>query len=371
MENNNTQINGKPVADGQGKNQNGRKKVWKHIWKIAVAVTAVTIVAIVGYNLYEAMRWYDYDCISENVLIQSRDWPDEFRAINSETGQVMTKHISSYYSDNMEDLPLIRFKGGKGGNSFGYFNRATGETVIAPEYENAWDISDGIIALVDHDKMIRFFTIEGKPLHNKTFPYNSKEMDDVRYYSGHCAICDTTGLWGLIDTAGEWSICPEYTKVEAKTEDFDNKFLGLWQLTSPYGVTIADSNARPILVSGDDSNVIVEEDGTIIVTSKNAPATVYDFQGRLLYRQAYYTVNQLHFEAFDEDGYSTSTSDEAANALEYMVWDGHCGLMDLNGHVLTEALYSKIRVLGKNLFCASIYGSEAEVVLNAQGKVVE
>lgn len=360
---NNMQNNNQPITEGQEQRQAKRKKIWKRVWKTALVIVAATVVTGTTLFLYERMRWYDYETISENVLVQTRDLPDEYRIYNTQTGRVTVKHVSHYSYDEDNETALVRFLGGKDGESTGYFDRLTGEAVIAPEYELGWDMSDGIVAVMDYDRQLHFFKADGKPLHTKSFPYNNK-TNCVQYHGGHCAVCDTTGRWGLINTAGQWVIEPCHTLTEAETEGWNGEWLGVWRLTEPDGVSIADSNGRIILVSDNDSQIIVESEGTIIVTCKETPAMVYDLRGRLLYRQAYYTVSQLYYEG-------EYTSQERADALEYTLWDGRVGLMDLDGHPLTEAVYSEITALNTGLFKASIYGSAAEVVLNAKGKVVE
>ena len=358
------QNNGQPVAEGQEMKQGKGKKVWK----TALALVVAAAVFVGGILLYDKMRWYNYEKVSENVTIQTRDLPDEYRVVNTKTGKVTEQHIKSVSWD--DELPLLRFCGGKGKVNIGYFDRKTGETVIPPGYDQGWDVSEGIVAVKGYDKMLHFFTVDRKPLHTKTFLHNG-QMGEVQYHGGHCAICDTSGLWGLIDTLGEWVIAPRYTSISAETDGWDEEWLGVWRLEHPGGKSIADSNARIILTVGDDSGLSIDSEGTIIVTHKETPSEAYDMTGKLLYKKAYYTVQQLFFEFEEDDEFNSSAQGPAANALKYILWDGCCGLMDLNGHPLTEALYSEIRMLGLNLFSATIYGSSAEVVLDSRGRVVE
>lgn len=368
MENINNQNSGQPLDKGQENKQNNNKHTWKWVWRSALAVIGLALAFCVGTWLYDLMRWYQYESVSANVEIQQRDWPEGMRVYNTKTGKVTVKQISFCYSD--DEAPLVRYRSSRKSKGIGYFFRETGEPAIAPEYELGWDVSEGIVAVVDHNKMLHFFTTDGSPLHTKTFRHN-EDVDDVKYLGGHCAVCDTTGLWGLIDTLGDWVIQPQYTKIEAEMTCYDEEWRGAWRLKSPTGELIANSDAHIILTCDHDSKIIFDSDETIIVTHKNRPSTVYDIEGKLLYKKAYYTVQQLFFESEEDDEYNSSAQGPAANALKYILWDGRCGLMDLNGHPLTEALYSEIRMLGLNLFSATIYGSSAEVVLDSRGRVVE
>jgi len=361
---NNIENNGQPVAEGQEQQQNKRKSTWKRVGKAALWVVVAAGIVAAALRLYDAMQWCYYEQVSEDVVVQTRDWPDEYRIVNTKTGHVTQKHVT-FVSCIDEESRLVRFHGGKGGDHVGYFDRTTGEAVIAPVYDKGWMSFDGRVAVVDYENMIHFFTSDGKPLHTKPFRYYDR-MEEVRYYGSHCAISDSAGRWGLIDTAGRWTFEPQYTAIEAEVDDCEDEWLGVWHLRSAEGEAIANDEGRIILVADAGSGVSVDDDGTIVVNHNDSPAEVYDLTGRLLYRKAYYTVRPIYVDG--EDEYS---GQERAHALEYMLWNERHGLMDLGGHPLTKAEYSNIEALGADLFRACIYGSTAEVVLDARGRIVE
>lgn len=357
--------NGQPVAEEQAQNQqqNKKKSTWKWVGKVALWVVVAFGVGVAALRLYAAMQWYYYEQVSEDVVVETREWPDEYRIVNTKTGKVMQKHVT-YVSGFDEGEPLVRFHGGKDDN-VGYFDRMTGETVVPPVYNMGWMSPDGIVTVVDYGKMIHFFTPDGKLLHEKPFRYYYK-MEEVRYFGGHCALCDSAGRWGLIDKAGRWTFAPQYTEIVAEQDDCDDEWLGVWHLKSPEGDAIANAEGRIILVADAESGVSVDDEGTIVVSHQDSPAEVFDLKGRLLYHKAYYTVKPIYVDG--EDEYS---GQERAHALEYVLWNDRHGLMDLGGHPLTKAEYSNIEALGADLFRACIYGSTAEVVLDARGHIVE
>lgn len=333
-------------------------------WKVVVVLLYLTGIFAVGYysvvfigeiyekitsdnyfvsdemgNGYEVRIYYDgQTCIARN---------DRRRAIMKDIDWV----------DGIEpDSLWIIYKEDK----VAFFNTQTGEMMSPFIYDKAWCYSEGLAAVVDSNSKLLFINPQGTIAFNHIFLYNQQDDYEYQFHNGMCQVLDSTGSVGIINTKGEWVFEPCFDSA-----DYTN---GYWWLTRNDSLMVIDSNGHILIEMTLGQDLRVSEEGDIEVWHKLYPGKLYNASGELLAHQTYYKVDRL---TYDDDG-----EDIATDVLEYYTDNGQCGLMSLNGRLLTDARYFSIEAVSKTLFRASyrLYcdGAELiEVLLNDKGELVE
>lgn len=256
-----------------------------------------------------------------------------------------------------------------------FFNTNTGQLTSPFTYRKAWRYSEGVAVVLDGDNRLRFIDPQGNPVFKHTFYYNAKRECYYQFHNSMCQMLDSTGKVGLIDKSEKWVIEPSYDSA-VFVSCSEN---GYWSLMRGDSLMVVDSMARILIDLTPGQQLKLTDDGNLEVWQRFYPGRLYDKSGNLLSSQTYWKIEKI---TYYEDGNEIST-----DVLAYFTGYDQCGLMSLNGKILTAAQYDEIEAVDKKLFRAqktidiivddedySYYDDENStiyVLLNDNGELVE
>ena len=94
----------------------------------------------------------------------------------------------------------------------GFLNVNTGKIEIPGQYYRAWHFSEGLAAVADEEGRVGFINHANEMVIPMDF--DRVYGNDYIFLNGYCIIQDKeSGLWGAIDTTGEWKLRPEYSGI--------------------------------------------------------------------------------------------------------------------------------------------------------------
>lgn len=277
---------------------------------------------------------------------------------NVVTGKTTMKNIDWMIAADLHPDTLVVFSKKQ---RRGYFDRYTGDIVIPEQYTHAWIFSEDVAAVVANDK-VGFINRKGKTVIDFRFPYmkdNRKNINFV-FHDGYCSMYDETGKCGLINKKGEWVLKPQYDKIYTPVHK-----RRIFEKEGKKGVL--DDSLR-IVIPAEYTYIELMEDYAIVERPDEIRQQI-SYTGEVLNPLLYYVVSRLDYGTgtYREDG-----SEVLASTGIYCYRIGNkFGLMDMNGKIITLALYYNIDVVGKNLFSCTLEDLYSDVLLNERGEVVQ
>ena len=196
---------------------------------------------------------------------------------------------------------------------FGFFDTFLGISIIKPVHHRAWPFSEGLCAVEDNGQ-IRFFNQHGMDFFDYlSFPYYGTPLDDFVFRHGVCAVPGTNSRCGVINRFGEWVLEPRY---------------------------------RDIVVT--DDGILALDEGKRIL---------FSFDGKVINPFVVDEVSPIRCNG------------KETGLFRYEVAERY-GMMDKDGHPLTDAVYKEIKALSPTLFRSYIHDEEFQVILDTKGQVV-
>lgn len=239
----------------------------------------------------------------------------------------------------------------------GYFNRFTGEVAIPAQYDKAWVFSEGV-ACVYKDGLITFIDHNGNQVMDKKFPYSGC-INGYTFHNGLCAMLDDNELMGIINLQGEWVVKPEYYFIGRdetgfwRTENYDDE------------EGLINANGVELLPVGYDNIRIDTQNELIYARTLDNFDMVFNFDGEVVNACAYDGVYKLRYETkeLDNDGCFKQAE---ANLMSYYTSGRSYGLIDYDGNLITQPIYSDITALSANRYQCE--GPQGTVILNDKGE---
>lgn len=256
-----------------------------------------------------------------------------------------------------------------------YFNRFTGEQVLPFDYTRAWLFSEGVAAVTDTADNLFFIKKSGDRAIEKTYRYSpSLRYEGYLFHNGHCVMNNTDGRIGIIGRDGEWAMQPTWEMIIWRN--------GYWELRRNDSIQLLDTTLRTIvpkmkaIESRRYSDAGPQQGWNILVEIPNKPSLLYSPQGRLLSDKVFAEVDPLLYRADHQVDYPFDTcySEQKPSACSmYTNMAGERGLMDKNGHMLTDAIYYDIKAVDYGLFRAQItfHPNDTYIMLDAKGKEIK
>ena len=151
---------------------------------------------------------------------------------------------------------------------------------------------------------------------------------------------DTTGKMGLIDRSGKWVEEPTYDSIAF----IGDTNLGYWTLMRDDSLKVINTKGHTVINMTPGHKLNLTNDGNLEVWHQLRPGKLYDTTGNVLANQTYWNVKNIeYYEEYE---------DLNTDVLIYYTDSDHCGMLSIDGQILTDAKYNEIESIGKNLFRA-------------------
>ena len=302
--------------------------------------------------------------LSSNVTFRKSDYNCDGFLYNERTHQIINSLIPLRWvqTNNDDSLAIGAIAGRRG-----FFDRFTGEQVLPFDYTRAWFFSEGVAAVTDTLDNLFFIDKKGDRAINKTFRYSpSMRYEGYMFHGGYCIMNDSIGRKGIIDQKGEWALNPVWDMIVWRK--------GFWVLRRNDSIQLIDIALHTLVPKMKATESRLYHDGNILVEIPNKPSRLYSMQGRLVSDKVFADVIPLLYRADHQvSPFDTCYSELKPSACSmYINMAGECGLMDKNGHILTDAIYYDIKALDYGLFRAQVtfYPNDIYIMLGANGKEI-
>ena len=268
--------------------------------------------------------WTTCSCRKSDVVQRDYGLSDKTVLYEKEDGTLFIRYwlIFTRKFDWIQDPTnasriLFRRKG-----RFGYMDK-NGKIQIPAKYWNAHPFSEGYAA-VQSNGHIGFIDENGNTVIDFKFPAYGNDFSDYEFHNGYCVVANSDGKYGIINKKGEWVLPAEYNYAAACKEY--------------------------IIASQDGIRMQIAYDGTVL--NPNVIGV----------------VEELSYCHGDEYEYSSET---IHTGFYTYCAGGRWGLMDKNGHRVSEPLYASIKALNDNVFRATLLDQCSEVLLNTKGEIIK
>lgn len=352
-------------------------KVVKRIFASCVTILLVLFTVCILYSLatdvvYDEWirphtddRVWEEKYISNHIVFQNMYYSDEKRIYDKTKEKVLLKDVDWVVTSYDKDSLAVFARNGKRG----YINRFTGEIAIPELYTRAWVFSEGLAAVEKNGELL-FIDHSGNVVIDKDFQVYH-DNPKYAFKNGYCMIKNPIdGKMGLIDRAGNWVLDAEYDNL------FNNE--GFWQVEKDglVGLYTAELNVMfPIENAG-----IYIYDGIIEVRCADHTARRYDYNGNVVVDFVIDDVSNMQYETtelrndLDVSGgeYSDNRVYGIANCQRYLVrsgnlCDNYYGLLNRNGEIVTQPIYTGIQAIGKDKYLCYPDG----VIINDKGEILK
>ncbi len=350
-------------------------KVVRHIFATCLTILLVFFTSAIVYAFAKEVvykKWirpqaeesyWDDKSLSNNLVYQISWNTEQGRIYDEKQQKVVLDEVDWVYTSSDYDSLAVFARHCKRG----YINRFTGEVVIPEAYSRAWVFSEGLAA-VEKDGELVFIDHSGNVVIDEDFEVHFSESP-YTFEHGYCVLHDlVTGKLGLIDRKGEWVLSPEYDKI------FNDN--GFWQVekNDRVGLYTADLDMMFPL-----ENIEISVFNSFIeVRHANHIAKQYDFDGNVVvdfvidnvYNLTYVTTELRNDLDVSTDEYVDKNVYGVANCQCYSVYSGmdfyYRGLLNRNGEVITQPIYTEIQAISKNRYLCQPQG----IIIDDNGEEV-
>ncbi len=303
-------------------------KSWRKILISAWALfgLGVAILATIALCKYikenTTQQWYKYT-ISDEVQLYRNYERQEMRFYNTRLKRYVSPKMQWYSDAVSEGDSLVVFCDLK--DKRGYLNLNTGEMVIQPQYDYAWNFSNGLAA-VCRNMQIGFINALGEEVIPCQYPTSDYLIDRLGYafYNGYCTVTNSKNECGLIDTNGVLVVDTIYDCIWNPCK----AGVRIVQAEGKYG--IMDLTGKIIVPLEYDD---IWCDGFRLFVVKNGIMSQMDNAGKIV--QPF--CSSYGFESL-YNGY-----------FKYYVKDKE-GVVDSKGNVVIPAIYHYVNQLDDNIF---------------------
>lgn len=340
----------------------GGKKWLCYVIGFVVVGLLLGYVGCCAYSNYqrkhERWEWYD-QMLSKRVAVH-HFLNDTYRVYDKKSGTYTTDNID-WVSDAAEgDSLAVYAQAGKRG----FLNVNTGSIVIDAQennYTKAWVFSEGLAAVVSDDK-IGFINPANQVVIPFVFDCPLREYTFAPghlFYDGRCAMTNSEGKVGFIDTSGKWVIEPTYDQVWAPHKSGYRVVIA----NGMYG--ILDMQCRVVYDAKYDYIDILDEG--ILLTAEGHRWQV-DFEGRVVNPFIYDESEPLGYPAqFNEYG---DVVDAFSTYAKYRILDRY-GVMDcITGKVITPAIYHDVSMISEVLFEVAMTPYSDYALIDQNGNII-
>jgi len=312
---------------------------------------------LVGFILVKkAFPTVETTFLGEEIGMNGLRYKDHQQIYNPKTDQVLVDSIN-WLHINYSDTIGILAKNGKRA----YINLNTGALITPLEYDKAWIFAYDRGVMVKSDS-VYVFRRDGSVV-NKKGIYCSRSYEMV-YAQQHLVVCSTNSKEGVLDTAANWVLQPEYEKIEI---NYHHNLLNT-KLGEQCVVYDKDLN---IILQGNYKVVEVDWSEGLIATEHNGIQHLFSYKGEMLYEVIFRSIKELTYNTERRDA-DNNLIYENTDCFVYEDYNGKCGLMDHHYKVLTPPMFSNIEAQTHHVFFASFgeYGDRFGTLIDNHGKPI-
>ena len=346
-------------------------KTWKKIFIVALSVLAACLLTIIIGTVvnYCEMRGYHHRWakesalwVSENIKME-RDY-DYVRLKDNRTGKYTTPKLHHIYINEYDSDSIVVFQKKRNGQR-GYINLHTGRIVIKPQFEKAWNFSEGIAATYQ-DGIITFIREDGTPAFTTTFKVTLNGTSSFQYHYGYCVMSTPEGKWGLIDRDGNWHVQPIYNAINAPYHGFRTVTDG-----EKFGLMTYDGN-MVLPMEYDAITRAPSHEGFYLSQNGLRWEVNYDMQvTKPFVHDGIHLIRYID-EYIDVDYYYTNLEEEEKEDIDLFRFElnNSYGVIDANGKVILPAKYSNICRVNDHLLEAKLSGTDDAILFDTKGRMV-
>lgn len=275
---------------------------------------------------------------------------------NPKTGKKLITDIDWLYCTSGDSIAILAKDGKRA-----YLNLNTAEQLTPLDYDKAWIFACNRGVMVRRDSVF-IFRRDGSIVNKEGFPYHREY--EMLFFHDRLILHGTPDLVGVIDTAAQWILQPEYKSISM---DYSHNLYtaeqkDLWQ--------VLDFNLTTIL-SGNYRSIDIDWSEGIIATEYNGIEHLFSYEGKMLYEVIYSRIRELRYqtEKLDKDGDPVYAP---TNCYAYESYSGKWGLMNRQYKVLTPPQFCSIEAQTQHLFFASFgqYHSRFGTLIDELGRPV-
>ena len=293
---------------------------WRDAIKLGLGIAIGIITSIVV--IYIFAKYDNHYERNESINTRTETWKNRLYSSDSKETLVVSGIVADDYETFGSDSIGIFKKDEK----FGYYNVNTKQVVIPAMYENAWKFSDGLAGVIK-EGYLGFVNLDNKTVIEFNHAYHKSRLYEFIFQWGYCAVPNKEGLCGIIDKEGKWIVEPLYELADVSCREYAI-------------VNVKDGFSIQVDYSGNILNQYVIDD----------------------VERLYYTENGK-INAIDENGQIWT------NYYKYRV-NSNAGLMDADGHFVTDPIYNNVIAINDNIFLATLKDGISVVVIDSKGNIV-
>lgn len=275
---------------------------------------------------------------------------------NPKTGKKLVKNIDWIFESGSDTIGVLAKEGKRA-----YINLNTAELITPLEYEKAWAFACNRGVMVKNDSVF-IFRRDGSVVNQQGFPYHNDY--ELVFFHNNLVLHAAPDSVGVIDTATHWILPPEYKsiKIDYTHQMYNTQKQDLW--------TVYDFSLLPIL-KGNYKDVTIDWSEGIIVTEYNGIEHLFSYKGEMVYEVIYRSISELNYMT-DKKDKNGEPIYESTNCYVYESYNGKCGLMNRQYHILTPPQFYNIKPQTKHIFFATFgeYSSRFGALIDELGRPI-
>lgn len=336
-------------------------KTWKKILIIAnlmLGIGAIGCAGVLGYAYYKSnvqpkhYSWWTDDLSDRITVHRFSDYTR--RVYDKQRKRYLSKSLN-WVSTGVTPDSLVVFC--TMDEKRGYLHAGTGEVVIAPQFQHAWNFSEGKAAVYQNGQLY-FINKQGQKIFDAVFTPGSHSITRLgfAFHDNLCVMCDSANNCGIIDTLGNWVIEPIYDCIW-NTDKFGHRTYqnnGKWGLLTHRGDIFMEAVY--------DDEVVTDSEGRMKLI-KDGIMWQIDQSGRV--------VEPFLCTGMQDVYYETEEVESMLSPYKIYSINYNDGIVDAKGRVVIPAIYYQVKQVNENFFRAQLSNSGEWLLLDKQGRKVE
>lgn len=275
---------------------------------------------------------------------------------NPQTGEILLDSIEWLYTKSYDTIGIVAKQ-----NRRAYINLNTAQLLTPLEFDKAWIFGSNRGVMIKNDS-VYIFRRDGSQVNATPFPYNQEH--ELVYYHDRLVLKVADDKVGLLDTAAQWLLPPEFTYIN---NDFQHN---LYSVKRGDVCTVYSYDLQPIL-NGNYRQIDIDWTEGLVATEYSGAQRLFDYEGKLLYANIYKSIQELTYDTGKKDRNGDPIG-ESTGCYVYASYNGKKGLMDRDYQPLTPPLFYSIEAQTKYVFFASFgkHSSEFGTLIDNRGKQI-